>query len=194
VFPECSDGIDNDGNGCVDYPDDSGCDSLKDNNESGGSCPTDEDNDNNNENGDTSECTEDWDCTEWTGCGEDSYRRRDCVDLNFCGTGLNKPDEIESCYYEKPNETEPKCIPNWSCYDWSECDDQGKRTRECVDLGNCFAESYEETEICELSIRRVELKRPYWMFIPVVILLGIISFILFKKPKKKKGRKKKKKA
>jgi len=36
--PECSDGIDNDGNGCADYPTDTGCSSSQDNSESGGSC------------------------------------------------------------------------------------------------------------------------------------------------------------
>jgi len=36
---ECSDGIDNDGNGCADYPADSGCSDSNDIIESGGSCP-----------------------------------------------------------------------------------------------------------------------------------------------------------
>ena len=35
---ECSDGVDNDDNGCADYPDDNGCDSPDDVSESGGSC------------------------------------------------------------------------------------------------------------------------------------------------------------
>lgn len=35
---ECSDGIDNDGNGCADYPDDLGCDGIRDPKESGGGC------------------------------------------------------------------------------------------------------------------------------------------------------------
>jgi len=34
--PECSDGIDNDGNGHIDYPADTGCESAADNDESGG--------------------------------------------------------------------------------------------------------------------------------------------------------------
>jgi len=36
--PECSDGIDNDGDGCADYPYDSGCENASDNDESGGQC------------------------------------------------------------------------------------------------------------------------------------------------------------
>jgi len=36
VTPECSDGIDNDGNGLIDYPDDPGCDSPDDPEEGGG--------------------------------------------------------------------------------------------------------------------------------------------------------------
>jgi len=35
---QCSDGIDNDGNGCSDYPADTGCSSLSDTTESGGTC------------------------------------------------------------------------------------------------------------------------------------------------------------
>jgi len=35
---QCEDGLDNDGNGCADYPYDSGCDSASDNDESGGVC------------------------------------------------------------------------------------------------------------------------------------------------------------
>ncbi len=37
--PQCNDGIDNDSNGCANFPNDSGCSSASDNNESGGSCP-----------------------------------------------------------------------------------------------------------------------------------------------------------
>lgn len=36
--PECSDGADNDTNGCFDFPNDSGCTSASDNDESGGTC------------------------------------------------------------------------------------------------------------------------------------------------------------
>jgi hypothetical protein len=38
--PECFDGIDNDGNGCADYPTDTGCSSSSDNSEAGGTCQT----------------------------------------------------------------------------------------------------------------------------------------------------------
>jgi len=37
---ECSDGIDNDGNGCADYPTDTGCSSPEDDTEAGGTCQT----------------------------------------------------------------------------------------------------------------------------------------------------------
>ncbi|MFH0951762.1 MAG: hypothetical protein V1838_01085 [Patescibacteria group bacterium] len=37
-IPECADGIDNDGNGCADYPEDSGCSVAIDWDESGGAC------------------------------------------------------------------------------------------------------------------------------------------------------------
>jgi len=36
--PECFDGLDNDGNGCADYPTDTGCSSASDPTEAGGSC------------------------------------------------------------------------------------------------------------------------------------------------------------
>lgn len=36
--PQCSDGLDNDGDGCADHPCDSGCSSASDNSEAGGPC------------------------------------------------------------------------------------------------------------------------------------------------------------
>ena len=38
--PQCGDGIDNDNNGCADFPVDTGCTSATDNDESGGTCIT----------------------------------------------------------------------------------------------------------------------------------------------------------
>ncbi|MFC1730259.1 MopE-related protein [candidate division KSB1 bacterium] len=49
ICVECSDGIDNDGNGCADYPTDTGCHGEFDTSEDGGECPviiTDESDDN----------------------------------------------------------------------------------------------------------------------------------------------------
>ncbi|MFH1802828.1 MAG: right-handed parallel beta-helix repeat-containing protein [archaeon] len=82
---QCSDGIDNDGDGLVDYPADTGCVSTLDNTEL-----------------DVSEllvggdCLEDWQCDDWRECTEGT-RTRSCVDLNNCGTGEDMPPINDEC-------------------------------------------------------------------------------------------------
>lgn len=45
------------------------------------------------------ECFENWRCTYWSVCNADSSQTRSCVDLNDCGTFINKPPENRSCFY-----------------------------------------------------------------------------------------------
>jgi hypothetical protein len=82
---ECSDGLDNDANGLIDYPNDPGCVALNDNKEItygqlvGGSC------------------TEAWVCTDWGECSTDGVRTKSCYDENECGTENLKPHIEEYC-------------------------------------------------------------------------------------------------
>jgi len=41
-------------------------------------------------------CEENWECTEWGIC-DSGVAWRECVDLNNCGTEINKPPENRSC-------------------------------------------------------------------------------------------------
>lgn len=84
--PECNDGMDNDNDTLVDYPQDPGCDSPYDDDESpfdqlvgpGG-------------------CDEQWACTTWSECDENNVKTRECYDENGCGTELEKPDTVADC-------------------------------------------------------------------------------------------------
>lgn len=83
VKPQCNDRIDNDNDGKVDYPDDPGCDSYQDNDE------TDE------------VCLEQWICSSWSECQKGTQTRL-CEDWNDCGTETNKPIEQKGCLEEEP--------------------------------------------------------------------------------------------
>ncbi|MBW2996381.1 cadherin repeat domain-containing protein [Candidatus Woesearchaeota archaeon] len=78
---ECRDSRDNDGDGLIDYPDDPGCLSSYDDDE------TDED------------CTENWYCGSWTDC-IDNQQARTCEDWNVCRTTALKPAETRECTVE----------------------------------------------------------------------------------------------
>ncbi|MBR9691160.1 cadherin repeat domain-containing protein, partial [Candidatus Woesearchaeota archaeon] len=82
---ECRDNRDNDGDGLIDYPDDPGCSSKYDDDE------TDE------------ACTENWYCISWTSC-VDNQQTRICEDWNACRTEILKPAEIRECTPEEPIE------------------------------------------------------------------------------------------
>jgi hypothetical protein len=84
---QCNDRIDNDGDGKIDYPNDPGCSSIADNNE------TDE------------ACNEYWKCSTWQAC-VNRVQKRDCTDLYGCGTELLKPEETKKCNVTEV--TEPK--------------------------------------------------------------------------------------
>ncbi|MEK6826105.1 MAG: hypothetical protein AABX90_00575, partial [Nanoarchaeota archaeon] len=76
---QCSDGIDNDNDGLIDYPSDSGCVSSIDNSEL-----------------DIIECTENWICEDYGEC-INGVKTRECYDLNGCGTAERMPVNEEEC-------------------------------------------------------------------------------------------------
>jgi hypothetical protein len=45
-------------------------------------------------------CDEKWECTEWNKCPPEEVQTRTCVDVNKCGTTINKPEEEQTCVYE----------------------------------------------------------------------------------------------
>ncbi|MBU0906623.1 MAG: right-handed parallel beta-helix repeat-containing protein, partial [Nanoarchaeota archaeon] len=79
---QCSDGIDNDADGLIDYPADPGCDSTNDNSELDG--------------GGLADCVASWNCSEWGDCIE-GIKTRECHDSNNCGTTVSMPETEKRC-------------------------------------------------------------------------------------------------
>ena len=78
----CNDRKDNDGDGLIDYPNDQGCSSIADNDE------TDE------------ICEEYWTCSSWSKC-LNNQQTRECVDFYSCGTEEQRPAETKKCVEEE---------------------------------------------------------------------------------------------
>ena len=116
----------------------------------------------------TTTCIENWNCTGWSKCAKQKQTRA-CIDLNNCGTSLNKPATNQSC-----------CIENWKCTPWSKCVD-GKRARNCTDSNGCgtAADKPVETKSCgntgssdiiELNSRQETTQKSF--------LEGIVNFFM----------------
>ena len=48
-------------------------------------------------------CTENWACTDWGICQQSNNQTRNCIDINNCGTLVNKSASIQDCIYENPD-------------------------------------------------------------------------------------------
>ncbi|MBW2974111.1 hypothetical protein KY366_00175 [Candidatus Woesearchaeota archaeon] len=81
---QCKDGIDNDGDGLIDYPADPDCVGYSDTTEG---VPV------------STECKENWVCTSWSECSKDGQMTRICRDYKNCGTVKYKPTTRQSCAY-----------------------------------------------------------------------------------------------
>jgi hypothetical protein len=82
---QCSDYLDNDLDGLIDYPNDPDCTSQSDNNETDSEQLVGPEN-----------CIENWQCTAWSECINNT-QTQDCTDTNNCNTTTNKPDTIRTC-------------------------------------------------------------------------------------------------
>jgi parallel beta-helix repeat protein len=101
------------------------------------------------------ECKPDWRC-QWTHCEEgDEYKKPfDCVDINDCGTSIDKPEKKECTCHSKLN-----------CSEWSSCNAvynvrdvlqdkksiRGNQERTCIDFNKCEEEAT-ETKPCSLAV------------------------------------------
>jgi len=117
-------------------------------------------------------CAEDWLCN-WSACvsGDEYSYASECVDLNDCGTELEKPDKI-ACSESGTSKTskrpdrEENCSVNFTCTGWGECESsytlqdlvesnslvaKGIQKRYCTDGLSC-AEDYEDVRYCDLSV------------------------------------------
>lgn len=90
-------------------------------------------------------CTATWYCDNWNEC-MNGTQTRNCVDVNNCGSEINKPYENKTC--------EEVCNPNWQCTNWSECLNN-IQIKTCIDKNVCGNDSTKPIEnqscgkICE---------------------------------------------
>ncbi|MDK2907669.1 MAG: hypothetical protein PWQ87_127 [Candidatus Woesearchaeota archaeon] len=111
------------------------------------------------------ECVENWICSDWGPCLPEGIRKRECIDLNECGTNKSKPPEIEDCVYQPPvNETE-----------------EGNKTVVEEEPRRIFSRS--SIDFCELRMDIFSL--PSILFF-VILFTFIASFVLFNKRKIRK--------
>gem|GEM_PF-3439706 len=124
-------------------------------------------------------CIESWNCSGWSGC-INGWKTRTCIDLNECGTVLNKPDEAQKC-----------CVENWQCTDWSECINE-RKTRTCTDLNECGTVVNKPAEIKACKIHREKPVPSPWeeiwdkikwpLFLTLLFLTALLlSLIIFKR-------------
>lgn len=84
-------------------------------------------------------CESKWRCTDWNACSTLGKQTRICVDENLCNITKDKPSEEREC--TPVSETLPglepeKCIPDWSCTEWTACF-ADVQSRSCNDLNAC---------------------------------------------------------
>jgi len=124
------------------------------------------------------DCTPSWNCTSWSPCYNNLQIKR-CIDLNLCGSDLNRPIERQTCGSD--------CIPNWECtqYTPEKCDKTLLQKRTCSDSNSCntLQGKPEEAKSCQFS------EDYSWIFtfivaIVVIFIIGAI-WILIKRFKRK---------
>ncbi|MEW5896262.1 MAG: right-handed parallel beta-helix repeat-containing protein [Nanoarchaeota archaeon] len=102
---QCNDKKDNDKDGLIDYPNDPGCSSKSDNDETNPVVVKEESKEAVAEKEAApavkkTACAEDWVCTLWSDCA-DGKRTRECTEQNSCKTYQEKPKEIDFCAAEE---------------------------------------------------------------------------------------------
>lgn len=138
----------------------------------------------------TSYCMPNWNCTDWSTCSEDGIQTRVCVDLNNCGTNLNKPEETKACVYVSEEKERIICNANTTVCAGNnvmKCE-EGKRwvfVEKCSVVcknGKCIsalelnasAEKINETEVTGFV-----LARPLEIFGTILIILLIVGTLVF---------------
>jgi len=120
-------------------------------------------------------CIPSWVCTAWSDC-TNNIRTKTCTDLNYCGTSLSKPQEIENCALEV-------CTPEWQCTGWSpiECPKNAKQTKTCIDLKKCNVITNKPSEIksCEYKEEKTKLKDSFCLPSSVSINSFVVVLFLF---------------
>ncbi len=95
--------------------------------------------------------------------GRDSFNVSAAVEIFYCGNGKcdgdescnTCPEDCGQCASSPAGGTTGsgcgggafyKCIPNWSCGNWSECRPSGHKRRTCIDLRQCNSSLIEKTQ------------------------------------------------
>ncbi len=115
-------------------------------------------------------CIPSWVCTAWSDCAN-NLRTKTCTDLNYCGTSVGKPQEIENCALE--------CTPEWQCTGWSpiECPENSKLTRTCIDLKKCNILTNKPSEIKSCGYKEEKTDSSGWLTLAIIIFLLIFSIL-----------------
>ncbi len=59
-------------------------------------------------------------------------------------------------------DTSDACVERWLCTDWSSCDDQGMKTRDCEDVNSCGTDDYRPHESEPCDIKEIEASKSIW--------------------------------
>jgi len=117
-----------------------------------------------------------------------TYFDIDRYDENDISNAKTLQLRVEKCVPEVPPVViPPKCIPNWSCSDWSECLNS-KQSRVCVDSKSCGvsdnkpAESQSCTVVPSATLPSIFGDTRFWLIgglvlLNVLLLIGIIVLL-----------------
>ncbi|OGY55327.1 MAG: hypothetical protein A2951_03150 [Candidatus Buchananbacteria bacterium RIFCSPLOWO2_01_FULL_56_15] len=102
-------------------------------------------------------CVSRWSCSDWGDCNAATgLRRRVCTDISLCG---NPQSNWRICSVTVPpiqpndqaaaDEFSAGCVADWSCEDWSACDETNHQYRSCTDQNQCGSEQQRtESQAC----------------------------------------------
>lgn len=130
-------------------------------------------------------CIPNWTCTNWSTC-TNNIRIRTCVDLNKCGTSLNKPYEIEQCTGGVEPTPTARC-GNLVCDAGETCNNCPTDCGECTALpscgdGKCDIDLGESCSTCPTDCgeckEKIKNLRWLWILIGVIVLVIIVSIVI----------------
>ncbi|MGC9310664.1 MAG: hypothetical protein ACP5E4_02975, partial [Candidatus Aenigmatarchaeota archaeon] len=120
-------------------------------------------------------CTPKWFCGDWKKC-ENETQTRNCIDLNKCGTDLDKPELARECTIEiLGNETNVSTCGDGVCNIGENCESCLSDCGECRSLVERFKEPFSGITGRFTNVSRTSL---YWG--SLIVLLAILAYILYK--------------
>ena len=146
-------------------------------------------------------CTEDWCYGPWSAC-VNNLQTRTATDTNNCNTTVNRGVISRSCSTDGSSGGGSSgiidlrgCNPIWSCSDWSQCVEDGIRTRTCSDINHCDSILNKPSEIagCDngnitnLGVIRLGEQQEksllggntWWIIVGIVLLIILVLIVIF---------------